>query len=67
MQVITTTGVTITLAHGLAGWALCRATMGISMSRWPLAQALVIHAIAAPLIFALFFCVVAEKRHNGIE
>lgn len=41
----------ITIGHGLAGWALCRATMGIGMAATTFSQALVIHAIAAPLIF----------------
>jgi len=42
----------ITAAHGIAGWALCGATMGIGMAVTTLEAALVIHAVAAPLIFA---------------
>ena len=42
----------ITVAHGLAGWALCGATMGIGMAATTLDNALVIHAAAAPVIFA---------------
>lgn len=44
--------VTITIAHGIVGWALCGATMGIGMAATTLVNALVIHAIAAPVIFA---------------
>jgi hypothetical protein len=33
------------------GWVLCGATMGIGLSVAPLQTALVIHAVAAPLIF----------------
>lgn len=37
---------------GVAGWALCAATIGISRTMTTLDNALVIHAVAAPLIFA---------------
>jgi len=43
----------ITIAHGLIGWALCGATMGISMAATTIGNALLIHAAAAPLIFAV--------------
>ena len=36
----------------LVGWALCAATMGIGMAVVGLPEALVIHAVAAPIIFA---------------
>ncbi len=39
------------LAHGLLGWALCAAAMGISLRALPLTDALLIHAIAAPIFF----------------
>lgn len=42
----------VTVAHGIAGWALCGATMGVSMAATKLGTALVIHAAAAPFIFA---------------
>jgi len=42
----------ITIAHGFLGWALCGATMGIGMAATTIQNALVIHAAAAPLIFA---------------
>jgi len=40
------------LAHAFAGWALCAATMGIGMAVTTLLNALVIHAVAAPIFFA---------------
>lgn len=43
----------IAIAHGLAGWALCGAAMGISMAITTIGNALVIHAAAAPVIFAV--------------
>jgi hypothetical protein len=41
----------IILAHALTGWALCAATMGIGMAVVSLDQALVIHAVLAPVFF----------------
>jgi hypothetical protein len=45
--------IAITLAHALAGWALCDATMMIGMAVTSLDNALIIHAIAAPVFFAV--------------
>ena len=42
----------IVLAHAFVGWMLCAATMGIGMSLTTLNNALIIHAIAAPVFFA---------------
>jgi hypothetical protein len=42
----------IVFFHAFIGWALCAATMGISMAVTSLDNALIIHAIAAPIIFA---------------
>ena len=42
----------IVLAHAFIGWVLCAATMGIGMSLTSLNNALIIHAIAAPVFFA---------------
>ncbi len=42
----------ILLMHAFVGWALCAATMGIGMAATSLNNALIIHAIAAPLFFA---------------
>ncbi len=38
-------------AAGLVGWALCAAVMNLALATTPLAEALVIHAIAAPILF----------------
>ena len=43
----------IILAHALAGWALCAATMGIGMAATSLENALIIHAIGAPIFFLI--------------
>jgi len=42
----------IVAAHALVGWALCAATMGLGIAATGLHNALIIHAVAAPLIFA---------------
>ncbi len=39
------------IAAGLVGWALCAAVMNLAMATTPLAEALIIHAIAAPILF----------------
>jgi hypothetical protein len=41
------------LAHGAAGWALCALVMGILLKAATAGLAVAIHAVAAPLIFAL--------------
>lgn len=51
----------ITLAHALVGWGLCGATMGIGLARLPLKRALVVHAVAAPLIFGLLSVLYFER------
>src|SRR5215470_3830651 len=43
--------ITITIAHGLVGWGLCGAAMGLAMAATTLENALIIHAVAAPAIF----------------
>jgi hypothetical protein len=42
----------IVVVHALAGWTLCGATMFAGMAVTTPARALVIHDVAAPLIFA---------------
>ena len=37
--------------HAFIGWALCTASMGISMATTTVENALIIHAVAAPIIF----------------
>jgi len=43
--------VAVAVAHGLAGWILCGATMGVGMKIAGLRTALIVHALAAPGIF----------------
>jgi hypothetical protein len=47
-----TTKIAILIAHAFVGWALCFATIGIGMAATSVQNALIIHAIAAPIFFA---------------
>ena len=49
---MTIKGIGIAVAYALVGWGLCGATMFVGMAVTTPARALVIHAVAAPLIFA---------------
>jgi len=49
--------------HGLTGWALCAATMGIGMAVTSLENTLIIHAIAAPVFFAIISLVYFRAFH----
>ena len=51
----------IILVHALIGWALCGATMGISMVVTSIENALIIHAIAAPIIFVAISLIYFKK------
>ncbi len=42
----------VVVGLALVGWALCAATMGIGMSLLGLQVTLVVHAVAAPIVFA---------------
>jgi hypothetical protein len=42
----------ILFAHALVGWALCAATIGIGMAVTTVNNALIIHAIGAPIFFS---------------
>lgn len=37
--------------HAFIGWALCTASMGISMATTTIQNALIIHAVAAPFVY----------------
>ncbi len=50
-RVASTRGAVVTVVHGLVGWVLCGATMGLGMRVTTLEAALILHALAAPLIF----------------
>ena len=39
--------------HGLIGWAICGATVGIGREVMPMTATLIVHAIVAPLAFGL--------------
>ena len=43
------------------GWALCAATMGIGMATMTLENALIVHAIGAPIYFAIVSLVYFRK------
>jgi hypothetical protein len=49
------------LIHAFVGWALCAATMGIGMAVTSLENTLIIHAIGAPLFFAVITSVYVKK------
>lgn len=41
----------VVLIHALIGWALCGATMGIGLAATTVQNAVIIHAIGAPIFF----------------
>ncbi len=53
----------ILLVHALSGWALCAATMGVGLATMTLQQALIIHAIAAPIFFVLVSLLYFRRFH----
>ncbi len=42
----------ILLGHAAVGWSLCAASIGIGMATTSLINALILHAVAAPIFFA---------------
>lgn len=55
--------VLIVLVHAFVGWFLCAATMGIGMAVTTLQTALIVHAIGAPIFFALVSFVYFRRFH----
>ena len=55
--------VVILIVHAFLGWALCAATMGIGMALTSLQTALIIHAIGAPIFFAVISIVYFNRFH----
>jgi hypothetical protein len=53
----------IILAHAFVGWALCAATMMTGMATMSVDNAMIVHAIAAPIIFTLV-SLVYFNRYN---
>jgi len=51
----------IILIHAFVGWALCAATMGIGMAITTIETMLIIHAIGAPIFFAIISWVYFQK------
>jgi hypothetical protein len=49
------------LVHAFVGWALCAATMGIGMAATSLNNALIIHAIGAPIFFMIVSMIYFRK------
>jgi hypothetical protein len=43
----------VILAHAFIGWTLCAATMGIGMATLSMEDALIVHAIGAPIFFTI--------------
>lgn len=43
----------VTILFALLGWAACGATIGIGMSLMTIDETLILHAVAAPIYFAL--------------
>ncbi|MFX1251622.1 MAG: hypothetical protein ACFFCZ_08430 [Promethearchaeota archaeon] len=53
----------IILIHAFIGWALCGATMIIGRNITTIENALIIHAIAAPIFFCVISLVYFKKFH----
>lgn len=49
------------LVHAFVGWALCGATMGIGMATTSIDNALIIHAVAAPIFFFIVSLIYFKK------
>ena len=49
------------LVHAFVGWVLCAATIGIAMATTSLQNALIIHAIGAPIFFAILSLIFFKK------
>jgi hypothetical protein len=58
---MSTSRILIILIHAFIGWTLCAATMGIGMIVTSVNNALIIHAIAAPIFFAIVSLVYFRK------
>jgi hypothetical protein len=50
---MTTRQILILLAHAFVGWAFCTASMLIGMATMSIDSALIVHAVAAPIIFTI--------------
>ena len=59
--IMSTSRILIILIHAFIGWTLCAATMGVGMAVTSVNNALIIHAIAAPIFFAIVSLVYFRK------
>lgn len=59
---MSTKSATVIVAYALAGWALCAGTMGVGMRVTSLENALIVHAVAAPVIFAALSFIYFRRR-----
>ena len=53
--------VIIILVHAFIGWALCAATMGIGMATLSMQNALIVHAVGAPIFFTVISLIYFHK------
>lgn len=53
--------IAIILIHAFVGWMLCAATMGIGMAITTMDNTLIVHAIGAPIFFAVVSWVYFKK------
>jgi hypothetical protein len=51
----------IIFAHAFVGWAFCAASMMIGMATMSIESALIVHAVAAPIIFTIVSLVYFNK------
>ena len=51
----------IVLAHAFVGWAFCTASMVIGMATMSIDSALIVHAVAAPIIFTIVSLIYFNK------
>jgi hypothetical protein len=51
----------IVLAHAFVGWAFCTASMVIGMATMSIDSALIVHAVAAPIIFTIISLIYFNK------
>ena len=58
---MSTSRILIILIHAFIGWTLCAATIGVGMAVTSVNNALIIHAIAAPIFFAIVSLVYFRK------
>jgi hypothetical protein len=58
---MTTRKILIVLAHAFVGWAFCTASMMIGMATMSIDSALIVHAVAAPIIFTIISLIYFNK------